>query len=221
MARVFKSGHALRKEILSFERHDLEAPQDPLEEESGGSYSHDPEAIRQAILDEAKAEAARKVQEAYDEGFRRGEAAGQAAFEAQVNHAGEMLQDAALRLVEAREAFLESLEPQVLETIALIAQRVLEREMRTDSRLVLSVARRALTQIVDREVIRLKVHPADYDALKNYRITLLEDFESIRKLEIECDDAVTPGGCVAESGLMHIDARLETLLSHILEAFQE
>ncbi|MCC6145625.1 MAG: hypothetical protein IT368_17600, partial [Candidatus Hydrogenedentes bacterium] len=51
--------------------------------------------------------------------------------------------------------------------------------------------------------------------------TLLEDFESVRKLEIECDDTVSPGGCLAESGLMHIDARLETLLGHVLEAFQE
>ncbi|MCC6144392.1 MAG: hypothetical protein IT368_11355, partial [Candidatus Hydrogenedentes bacterium] len=172
MTRILKSAHALNKDIVSFERHNLESARDPSDEDPGDRLPQDPDQLRQAIEEEARAEAARKVQEAYEEGFRRGEEAGRAAFDAQVQHAAELLEEASRRMIEAREAFLESLEPQVLDLVALIAQRVLDREMRTDSRIVLSVVRRALTQIVDREVVRLRVHPADYDALKNYRITL-------------------------------------------------
>lgn len=221
MARILK-GHAARKRsIAAFDRRDLEeAPEPGAGLEPEAALPMDPVALREHVLEGARQEAEAKIRDAYEAGFAKGREAGEAAFQAEVAQAAAMLQAAAGAIEAAREAFLEQVEPEVLELVRRIAERVLDREIQTDGKLILSVTRRALAQILDREFIRLRVHPADYEALRAHRVTLLEEFEGVKRLEIEVDDAVSPGGCLADSGLMHIDARPETMLENILNALR-
>ncbi len=178
----------------------------------------DPVALRNAVLAEAREEAEQKIQEAYHEAFQRGLQQAQAQFDASIAQAAEALKAAAEALVRARQAFLDSLEPQVVALATVIAERVLQREVRTDAELIHATARRALAKIADRQAVTARVHPADLEALRLHKITLLEDFEGVEELTIEADESVNPGGCVIESRLMQADARLETLLSTVLES---
>ncbi len=227
MKRIVKHTDAISRRAARVPREELEEfPVAPVSEP--GSYappgeeaetedSLSPEELRELVLAEAREEAARKVEEAYQEGYNRGVAAGREAFKESVAHAAEMLESAANAMRQAREDFLQSLEPQVVELATLIAERVIEREARTDPELVHATAARALARIADRQRLRLRVHPGDLEALQTHQVTLLEEFSGIETLDIEGDDEVTPGGCVAESELMQVDARLSTLLNNVLD----
>ena len=180
----------------------------------------DSEAIRRAVLAEAREEAAQKIQEAYAEAFERGVEAGREHFAQSVAQASAALQSAAEAMQRAREEFLASLAPQVIELTALIVRRILGRESREDPELIHRTVRRTLEKIADRQRLVVQAHPADLEALRAQKIRLLEDFPGVDILEVQASDSVSPGGCIVESERMHVDARLETLLGNILRALE-
>ncbi|HPO14035.1 MAG TPA: FliH/SctL family protein [Candidatus Hydrogenedentes bacterium] len=218
-AKVIKPGGRARVDAPGLEEFPAREPV-RLGLKPGGESAEelDPQALRDALLAEARAEAEKKIQEAYQEAYQRGLLQAQEQFAESIGQAAETLAAAAAAIHEARQSFLDSLEPQVVELASLIARRVLQREVRIDAELIHATARRALGKIADRQIITARVHPRDLEALRLHKITLLEDFEGVEELTIEADDTVNPGGCVIESRLMQADARLDTLLSTVLES---
>lgn len=220
--RVLKAADTEACNVVAIDRESLQDfPREAVNIEGSEAEALHSESLREAVLAEIRAEAECKVQEAYSEAYQRGWAAGEEAFRCSVAHAADLLEDAAQKIREARLAFLDSLEPQVLELSVAIAERVLSREVRTDPELIKSTIRRALLAISDRQQIRLRVHSADYDALREHQVKLLEEFPAIQSLEVCVDEEVSPGGCILESQLMQVDARWETLLGNVLESLTE
>ena len=181
----------------------------------------DPQQEREAILAEAKALAEQRVREAYVEGLRRGEAAGRQQFENSLAECEQALASTAQAIKKAHEGFLESLEPQVVRLAHAIASHVLQREAQSDGDLIVRTVHRALDSLADRRRVVLRLHPKDLEAIRNHKVTLLEEFEGVESLELVPDDDVCPGGCIAESETLHADARLEAQLELALQALME
>ena len=229
VARIYKGGNARKLNIFGRDQMEEFAPKPlhidllppPLETSPPEVSSVDLEEFRQNLLAELRAEAQDKVEQAFKEGHRRGYEAGRKEFLDSTAQAAGLLEDAARQMAATREDFLQHLEPQVLEVVHLICARVLLREGRTGDELVVSIVRRALEKIADRQRIRLRISPRDHEALRKHRVTLLESFNGIEELEIIPDDSISPGGCIADSLLMHVDARLETLLQNVLDGLRE
>lgn len=219
MAKVFKSGDATRILDAAMEEFPLREMVRPDFPSMGPNAEElNPQAIRNAIMAEARAEAEQRIQEAYQEAYERGMAAGLASFEESIANVAESLDAASEAMLHARQEYLDALEPQVVELVRLIAQAVVQREIRGDSELIHRSVRRALAVLADRQYLVVRVHPQDFDALRTHKITLLEDFAGVEELEVEADETCTPGGCLIESGLAQADARIETMLANILEA---
>jgi flagellar assembly protein FliH len=157
------------------------------------------------------------VQEAYEEGLRRGMEAGEAAFREEVETAAQALERAAEVMQRQREEFLTRLEAEVVELTCGILARVLSREVETDTQLCMRLARRALEALVDEEEVRLLVNPADRAALRKHRVQLLDQFPALKRLEIEEDPAVERGGCIADSPRLCADFQPRVLLDNICE----
>ncbi len=216
MARVFRSSEAQSspRNLRDFERSALEdqrifaeAQEEPLTPEM--------------IIEQARAQAEELVKEVYEEGLRRGTEAGRAQFEQSTAQCAEALHEAARAMQHARGKFLDAIEPQIVELVQSIAATVVQHEAQMDPELICATARRALSILLDRERIVLSLNPADLDALRAHKVALLEQFEGIERLDMEADEAITPGGCVAESDLMHADAQIEAQLERIFEAMTE
>jgi flagellar biosynthesis/type III secretory pathway protein FliH len=228
MARIFKVEERQQQQMHEYARHDLEefAEADPEELAPDADLEEappppDPEEERQAILAEAREEAARKVQEAYNEGLNRGMEAGQEAFQASLAEVRQTLDTAAAIMQQAREAFLESLEPQVVALVTLMARRILNAELATSEDRIRQTARRALEMIADAQRVTLFVHPEDLDALREHKVTLLEEFDLIEEVRLEADAQVAPGSCVANTDKLQVDAQWETLMNNLLEDMLE
>lgn len=231
MRRIYRAEDAHQRNLDAFNRDRLEEfPEQPAlefrlppplapQEVQAQCVEH--AELREQLMAELRAETQAKVEQAFKEGHRRGVEAGRKEFLDSTAHASDMLQAAAQQMAAAREEFLQNLQPQVLELVALVAHRVLQREMRTDRELVLQTVRRALQRIADQQKLRLRIHPDDADVMRKHRVQVLEEFKKIEEIEIQPDPEVTPGGCIVESQLMHVDARLEVLLENVLEPLRE
>jgi flagellar biosynthesis/type III secretory pathway protein FliH len=229
MARVLHAAKATSRGVERFDirgiaefedgtPNALGGPQTDAAWDDAGGAPPDPEALRAQVLAEARDEAERKVQEAYEEGYRRGMEAGREAFEESIAQCAEALQNAAQAIAGERAAFLDSVEPEVMSLVRIAVERALRDAWTDDSGRLAQSVREALAVIVDRQRLTVRLHPDDLDALRAHEVTLLEEFPGVEELSLHADAAITPGGCVVESGLMQADVRLETILARMLEA---
>ncbi|MFO7975985.1 MAG: FliH/SctL family protein [Candidatus Hydrogenedentota bacterium] len=212
MAKIIKSWESGSEGYPSYQRDALESL-GPGFSRSSGDLALDP----RHVLDEARKEAEAKVREAYAEGLRRGTEAGRAQFEEKVGKAAESLQRAAEAMQGAREEFLESLEPQVVALATKIAERILRRELSVEPERVRKTVRETLVHLEKSERIFLRLNPADMDALESQNVRLLDEFKGTENLEVVPDETVAPGGCVAETDHLEVDARIETQLQKIID----
>ncbi len=223
MEKIYKRDSDIAaREAAPFERSALESPLHhmPESEPEPEEEPVDLEALREQVIAdamaEAREEAKRKVEEAYDKGMQRGMEAGEAQFREQVGESAQVLQEAAAAMRASYEEFLNSLEPEVFELVTLIAERVVGREVRTDPEIIHTTVRRAIGCVADRATLTVRLNPADAQALRDQKVNLLEEFEGVQHLHVEPDDEISRGGCRVDSGRMHVDARVETLLENVL-----
>jgi len=214
MSKVIKSGDPGSGAYASYERNALDPP-------SGRQELGDPSAAANRIVAAARAEAEKKLQEAYEEGLRRGTEEGRAQFEATLAECREALQNAAQAMARARDEFLASLEPQVAALAVAVAERIIGREARTDPELVVRTVRAALEHLVDREGMVVHLHPDDLAALKQHEVDLLDRLEGVKELEMIPDETVVPGGCIIDTGAVRVDAAVDAQLQSILDALLE
>ncbi len=194
---------------------------DALEDTSPAEEPEEEVITPEMILAEARAEAEQKVREAYAEGLRRGREAGEKAFAEAVAESAEALRVAAGAMRTARDRFIDTLEPEVVELAFAIAQSIVQRECLFDRDLVRRTARRALETLADRESMVVRVNPTDLEAMRNEKIRILDEFEDVQQITVVADSAVAPGGCVAESSLMEADARIQSQLEAVLQLLRE
>lgn len=214
-AKIFRVAANEPRSLALYERLTLEDV--TLESEVEPVLSHEELAAEQElILSEARAEAERKVKEAYEEGLRRGTEAGREHFLAQVADAAETLKSAAIEMTQAREQFLLSLEPQIMALVSCILRKLIHRDWLDETGLIHKTVRNALRHLVDREEVTVRINPADEETLRAERIALLEEFDGVHQITVLPDDSITRGGCIVEAALSQVDARLESQLELLL-----
>lgn len=214
MTKIIKSYRNEEERILNYVRNPLESMN--LEDADSTAFV-DPATI----LAEARALAAQKVEEAYAEGMRRGEAAGEAAFLASVGEAASVLERLTGQLSEERAAFLASLESQVLEVVRAVTKKILKREAEMAPEVVGSMVQNALATLAAQESVTIRVNPVDLEQIVARKQDLLEQFEQLKQLVVVPDEAVESGGCIAESEKLHIDARLTSQLNILIDRLLE
>lgn len=213
MTRVLKSSERDVDAYPAYEHELLEA--------LAGAGLDDGAMDPAAVLAEARAEAERRIQEAYAEGLRLGTEAGKAKFAESVGESAEALKAAAEAIREAHERFIESLEPQVMELVRALTARILHREARTEPELVLSTLRSALSTLAKPGALTARLNPSDLATLRDHKAALLDEFDGVERLDVVSDNGVARGGCIVETDSVRVDARLDAQLNQILDALME
>ena len=119
------------------------------------------------------------------------------------------------------EEFIDSLEPQVVSLATAIAERIIHSQPIMNVERVESVVRDALAHMEENEQMVLRLNPQDLKILHSHNVSLHNEFQFMKKLEIIEDESITSGGCVAESSAMKVDARIEMQFQKILDALLE
>jgi type III secretion protein L len=156
----------------------------------------------EAILEEATRRGDETVEAARERGYRQGLAQW----------------DAALRVAEqASQTLHEKHEAELVRLAVKIAEKIIGEELRTRPETIVSIVRECLRTVRHEQRLVIQVNPSESDLVERMAKRLREAVGLDRQIQIVADRNVAAGGCIVESEMGVIDARLETQLGRLEE----
>jgi type III secretion protein L len=159
------------------------------------------------ILEEAEAFAAEIRREALEEtsilrerAYREGMEKSLAEFEQNL-----------LEALEIRERVWRETERDLLRLAVRLAEKIIGREIETDKKTLNEMVAAALQNARQQEKLTVRVNPSDLSLIEEEREKFLPSTRA-RFIDFVADPRVSSGGCLIESEVGTIDARLETQL---------
>jgi flagellar biosynthesis/type III secretory pathway protein FliH len=121
-------------------------------------------------------------------------------------------------LAKLRHDTLRSAEQHALQAVLLVAAELVGKTLSADPAQIAALLAPHLARIRRAQSIVLKVHPADADWLQQHAAELTDRAELEGQLELRADASIARGGCLIESTLGEVDARVETRLTELARA---
>jgi flagellar assembly protein FliH len=161
-------------------------------------------------VERARSEAERIREEARAEGRREG-------MEEAASHIEEAL-TTLNQAVSERKKIINDAESEVLRLALKVAEQIIRSEVSLHRDVCLNIVSEAIGRVSDREQIIVKVNREDAEYLKRFKDRLAGMLDGVKSFSIIEDSNIEPGGCVIETNLGFIDARIATKLKSIEEA---
>ncbi len=178
------------------------------------------EKAHQIIADaEEKADEIKKEaeKEGYKMGVEEGKREGLSEVSSRLEEALETLNSA----IKERKKIIKDAESEILRLALKVAEQIIRSEVSLHRDVCLNIVSEAISRVSDREQIIVKVNRDDLDTIKKYKDRIASLVDGVKSLSILEDSSVEPGGCVIESNLGFVDARIGTKLKAIEEAFKK
>jgi flagellar biosynthesis/type III secretory pathway protein FliH len=167
----------------------------------------------QKIIEQAYAEVERIRAQAREEGREEG----RAEVSAQIEEALATLNEA----VKERKKIIKDAENEILRLALRVAEQIIRSEVSLHRDVCLNIVAEAISRVSDREQIIVKVNREDAEYLKRYKDRLAGMLDGVKSFSIIEDANVEPGGCLIETNLGFIDARISTKIKAIEEALKK
>ena len=176
---------------------------------------------RSSAVDESDVQV---YQKGFSEGVKKGAEEGQTVgFEQATKKLEPLLdglQQALMQLGNLRKNAYQIIEQEAVELALAIARKIICREIEVDKEVVVCVARKALSKVEDPGNVKIKMNPADLQFINQTKYKLSEMIGNIDNVTIEPGENIQSGGCVVETDLGEIDARIEKQLQAVEESFR-
>jgi flagellar assembly protein FliH len=166
---------------------------------------------RRIESEELNAAIEQRVRQAYESGFREGEAAARQGAEGRVREAVEKLAATVVEVAAMRSDVMRRAEADMVRLSVEIARRILHRELSLDTSALEALIRAALEKLRSQEVYRVRVHP-DHERLVR---ACLQQIGRDPDIEVVADASQPRGGAVFEISRGSLDASVETQLREI------
>lgn len=171
---------------------------------------------------EAQAEARQIIAEAHEKtaeiisaAMREAEILREEAYAAGKSEASTEFTATIAAAYEMRETALLEVEQDVLKLSIRLAEKIIGREIKSDKQTIADTVATAMRNVRQQERLIIRVNPLDFLHIQEFKNTLSHSGRA-QFLDIEPDPKITSGGCIIESEVGTVDARLETQLK-ILE----
>lgn len=163
------------------------------------------------IVEHARARATQIEEEARAGGRAQGYADGKRAGEEELAPVVTTIRELIESVRAQRSAAIMAAEPELARLAMAIAERIIHGELQTNANIVVENVRTALTRLVSREVVTLRLNPADIETIRAHRDRIVSagDVEHLRIVE---DQRVDRGGVVVETEAGTIDSKVSTQL---------
>ena len=169
-----------------------------------------------------------REEQAYQKGFAAGKADGlvegeNSGFELGIQKIEPLvksIEEALIQLNRIREETFQQIEKEVVELALAIAQKVICHEIAIDRETVVCVAREALAKVDDPGKVTIKMSPSDLQFINETKYQLSNLISNVDNITLEAEDSIQSGGCVIETDLGEIDARIEKQLQAVEQSFR-
>jgi flagellar biosynthesis/type III secretory pathway protein FliH len=156
-----------------------------------------------------------EIDEAYQRGFKEGEAAGLERALRELNPTRQAAEQAASQLTVLWEELTGRTEENVMALALVVARRILERELKSSPEMVAKLVEKALTHFPLDQKIKVRLNPADLAFLSGEGQSGPPVETSGREVRWIPDGTVSRGGCLVEGPEHVVDGRLDTALERI------
>jgi len=232
LSNIYKGNEA--QEILIQPYELKEVTQTAFGEETDGSgfeglngqaQEHDDRGFSPLVKESKLAQPEREQidqieKEAYEKAFQLGEKAGLESGERMFRSAVQSLVEAAEGLKHAEKEFYGRVEEEILDLVLATTRKVVQREINTQRDVILDVLRQAIAKTIDRERIRVRINPSDYDFVHTHKSDIVSTVDGVKDLVIEGDESISRGGAVVDSDYGTIDARIERRFEAVEKAMR-
>ncbi len=158
----------------------------------------------------------RQVEAAFDEGRRQGRDETITAHRDTINQAAAALQSSLDALTRIRRQDLESMEKETVRLALNIAKKVIRHETEHGP-IVAQVVKAAMAKVTDSRGLTLKLNPLDVETVAACQQELAMGDDACTDLHLEADEAIQRGGCIIETQLGDVDARIDRQIKIIEE----
>ena len=206
-----------------FQRAQYDTSDPSCGDPGAGDPERRPTARRTALsAAEREAQAYQKgLAEGIQQGLKDGEQKGLELASRQIEPLIAGIKQAVNKLTALGEETYQQIETEVVELALAIARKVICREVSMDKETVVCVAREALAKVEDPGKIKIKMNPADLRFINETKYQLANLIDGVNSVTIEAEENIQSGGCVIETDLGEIDARIEKQLQAVEESFRE
>lgn len=170
-------------------------------------------------LEQIKKTFAKKIRqaelEAYDRGLSDGIRQGRDLQKEEALHTLRSMTGIVAEVSEMKKEILQNAEEQILQLALAIAEKVLHLEVTTNPEVIQSVLKEAIKKIVDRENMKIRVHPQDFHYMMEIKADFLQNFDGIKNIVFEEDESIRRGGAIIETLFGEVDARLDQQYNEI------
>ena len=167
----------------------------------------------------AKEAEERGYREGYGRGYEEGQALGMETAQRSLDDEVAKVRGIARAISQARQELLASLEPEIVSLALAIAKKVVGDEALRDETVIAHMVQKAVRQLGRRGPYRIRLNPRDAQRLMD-RWRVKDELDGA-EWELIPDERISIGGCVLESGVASVDARLETQFDLIQHALLE
>jgi flagellar assembly protein FliH len=174
----------------------------------------DAHARARAMIDDAGARAETIAETARRAAHDAGHAAGTQAAEREMSELLATMRNLIEMARAERHKIIESAEPELVRLAMGIAERVLHQQIALDRNVVVEMAKVAISRLIERDSLTVRVNPADLERMREHRedVLALGDVKNVRIIE---DQRVDRGGVVVETDAGSVDARVTTQLAEV------
>jgi len=166
------------------------------------------------LVADAEQRAAQIENESRQSGFEQGVGDGRTAAQAEMDEMLETMRGLVEIARVERHKIIEGAEPEIVRLSVAIAERILNAHLDVRHDAVLDTVRSAVTRLVTRETVTVRVNPSDIELMREHRdrIMSMNDIDNLRLIE---DQRVDRGGVVIDTESGTIDAKMSTQLREV------
>jgi flagellar biosynthesis/type III secretory pathway protein FliH len=186
---------------------------------SGSSWETVVPIDYQKIMDEMVLESRKKETEAYQKGILEGHKDGRKAgiyeglkeIETMLHSLRQAMQD----IRKFRKELCLKAEKETVSLSLAIARKILAQEPAADPKVIAAVVKKSFETVAINAPVRIRINPSELDYLRERRhlIPIEGEVSFVEDASISC------GGCVVESLSGDVDARIESQMDMVAEAF--
>ena len=178
----------------------------------------DPEIVKREEEDLKKNQLL--VAEAYKRGMAQGRAEIVESQESQIKSAVASMQAVIQEMHDVRKRDVESLELETVKMAMAIAKKVVG-NVAEQSDTIKHVVKQAMAKVNDSRQLIIKLNPKDLDVVQAIVQELIPPDDLKGAFRIESDECIKQGGCMIETKLGDIDARIDQQLKIIEQILEQ
>lgn len=155
--------------------------------------------------------------DAYEKGFTEGLDAGRLQMLKELSNELILVKSLIDGVQKLSTGIYGMVEADIVELSIAIAKKIVYEAAEKEREVVVNTVREAIKKTSDRETLKIRISPVDYDVLSKNRSELLHLVDGVKNVLFDVDEKIHPGGCMIETNHGDVDARIDSQFTIIEE----